>query len=159
MSKTNNTLHRALIIDADTLIRAVLESDKPVTPELLATTDYAGMEIRAIDHVAEYTSGHKLAEYTKDGKLRPILERVLEGLCPVPDGYELVDGELVEKSAPPEKASPTIKQRLDELETVKAQLATADHDKKTMQAKINALTESNEMYGDLIQELALVAYK
>lgn len=159
MSNTDNKLYRALIIDADTMIRAVLDSDKPVTPELLAATDYAGMEIRSIDHVAEYTSGHKLAEYTEDGKLRPILERVLEGLCPVPDGYELVDGELVEKSAPPEQASPTIKQRLDELESVKAQLATAEHDKTTMQAKINALTESNEMYGDLIQELALVAYK
>lgn len=157
MSET--TLHRALIIDANALIRAVLDSDKPVTPELLAATDYAGMEIRAIDGAAEYASGHKLAEYTPDGKLRPILDRVKEGLCPAPEGYELVNGELIEKSAPPEQAPPTIKQRLDELESVKAQLASAEHDKTTMQAKINALTESNEMYGDLIQELALVAYK
>lgn len=104
---------KALILETDGRIAAVLESDQDITPELMAATPYAGLNIRAIEHLAEYSEGRNVAEYTEDGTLRPLIDRIQDGLCPVPEGYELVEGELVPVNPTPEETPEHLQKRLD----------------------------------------------
>lgn len=145
----------------DGVITGVHESAQEIAPDIFAdNAEFGGDAVVQLgQEKKEYAAGYKLAEYDEDGKLRPILDRINDGLTPVPEGYELVDGELVEITAPAEEAPLSIAEKIEEVEALKAQLNTVQHEKALMQAKINALTETNEMYGDLIQELALVAYQ
>lgn len=120
------TEYRAVISGSDGRIVAVLSSDQPITVELLNQTPFAGMEYMEITKEGtEYQAGTKLAEYTEDGKLRPLLDRVVEGLCDPPPGYELVDGELVEVNPKPEEMTEHLQDTIDQLRAQVAALQKA----------------------------------
>lgn len=140
----------------DGLITGRLDSDAPVTPELLSAGPLAGHEIISVTEESQYEVGFLLAEYTPAGMLRPLLDRVLEGLRPVPDGMMLQDGQLIEEEVSPEDAPASLRV---ELEKARAALEASESSRKTQEAKINALIAENELHADLIQELALQAYQ
>lgn len=117
-------IYRAIVLDTDGTILSVLDSEKKITPELLTKTPYSGKDIRAIE-TGEYASGHKLAEYTPDGKLRPILDRVKEGLCEPPLGYQLLDGELVPSNPTPKETPKYLQDTIDNLRKQIADLQKA----------------------------------
>ncbi len=61
----------------------------------------------------EYAQGHHLDEYA-DGILRPIVDRIADGLAAVPDGFELIDGELIKRDISVEDAPPKLLDMLTE---------------------------------------------
>lgn len=95
--------HAITILDGR--ITARLESDVPITADLLNGGRLAGHGIQEISAESQYEEGYQVAEYTPDGTLRPLLERINDGLAVVPDGYSLVNGQLVANQptdAPPD---------------------------------------------------------
>lgn len=104
-----------------------------VSKESFAESRYAEDEVIDVPADSEYQTGHKLAEYT-DGRLRPLLDRVLDGLADVPPGYELIDGELIAVDKPVEEQSDSsIKSRLERMD------AQAETEQKAARVMFRAL--------------------
>lgn len=88
-------LYHALSIK-DNIITGVFDSDKPITEDVLSGNPaFSGHEIIQIKDKSEYQTGQSILAYTPNGTLRPLIDRVQDGLAEVPSGYELIDGELV----------------------------------------------------------------
>jgi hypothetical protein len=105
----------------DGIITGVHESEMPITGKTFdKNPELTGQEVLPFTS-GEYREGHSLAEYT-DGKLRPLLDRISEGLANIPEGFELIDGELVKTDVPVEEAPPKLIDRIRALETELAAL-------------------------------------
>lgn len=156
---------------SDGIITGVYSSVTPLTPEILAKiSNKAGHDIVVVGATTEYQEGRKFAEYTQDGILRPLIDRINEGLTEVPHDMELIDGALVPKTVTPEEAPVTLQQKLNDLTTQNASIvlqneaitlknATLEAESKLQTAQINALTAQNVMYEELIMELAQEVWK
>lgn len=108
-------MYYAITIDADGRITGRHESTMALTAEIFAGGAFDGQEVRAVDAATEYAEGQPLAAYDPAGMLRPIIDRIKEGLTEVPQGFELVGDELVELSAPATEAPPTLAQLVEKL--------------------------------------------
>ncbi len=87
----------------DGKITAKHESGSPITDTTFdANPEFAGQEVIETTEASEYASGFLLAEFTADGVLRPLIDRINDGLATVPDGMKLIDGQLVADEVPPE---------------------------------------------------------
>ena len=75
-----------------------------------------------IKEPAEYEAGVDIRCYYKNGKMRPLLWCIEQGYAKVPDGYDLIEKELIKLDAPVSEAPPTIRQRMDAQENQIAQL-------------------------------------
>lgn len=124
-------MNYAITIDANGRITGRHESTAPLTTETFAAGPYAGQEVRAITQANAYQAGLLMAEYDDQGQLRPLLDRINEGLTPVPSGWELIDGELVETTVPEQDAPPTLMARVQAAET---KAADAEHKALTAHA-------------------------
>lgn len=95
-------LYYALTIK-DGFVTGVHESGTPFTSQTFANSpEYAGQEVRQLEEKFEYETGQPLASYNEDGTLRPLIDRINEGLAEVPDGHAIIDGELVAEEHTPE---------------------------------------------------------
>jgi hypothetical protein len=113
-------MYHALTIK-ENIITGVHESEMPITDKTFAKNpELTGQEVLPFTS-GEYREGHALAEYT-DGKLRPLVDRISEGLANIPEGFELIDGELVKTDVPVEEAPPKLIDRIRALETELAAL-------------------------------------
>ena len=156
-------MHYAITVTPEGVITDCHESITPITAEIFADNPmYAGQTVQVVPTRGEITPGTKIAEYSADWTLKPLVWRVQHGYTPVPDGFELIGDELVPKDVTPEEAPVTMQQQLLDAQTklAAAETALAESDKtsKFHAAQIKALSDQNELYADLIQELALVAY-
>lgn len=149
-----NARHRGghmyyVITVKDGVITGRHHSTMPITADTFATSSvFAGHTVQGIDPRTEYTAGFMLAEYTAEGALRPLVDRINDGLAKVPDGFELIDGELVQTQVPEAEAPPTLMARVVAAEE-RAQAAEA----RAKQAEEEALVgrAAGEIYA---QELA-----
>lgn len=95
------------------------ESTVEITAQTFANSPmYAGHEVMPVPEGADYREDFLLAEYTAEGVLRPLIDRILEGLTEVPDGYEVIDGDLVQTQVPETEAEapPTLLARVEAAE-------------------------------------------
>lgn len=105
-------LHYVLTLQG-TRITGVHENALPFPEDFFENSAvYAQDEIRAIPDRADYVRGEDIRAYTADGQLRPLVDRILEGLADVPPGYELIDGELVLTEVPEQDAPPKLLDRI-----------------------------------------------
>ena len=119
----------------DSIITGVHESESPITDKTFENNpNLAGQEVMSFKN-AEYSEGHKLAEYT-DGVLRPLIDRINEGLTDIPEGFELIDGELVNLDVPIEDAPPKI---LDILSASDAKIAALETELAALKPKVATL--------------------
>ena len=110
-------MYYAITIDADGMITDKHSSMTPITVEtFINSSDYSGQEVREVSQESEYYRGFHLAEFDDDGMLRPLIDRVNDGLTPIPEGYELIDGELVAANLPVEETPMTLLNRLEAAE-------------------------------------------
>lgn len=110
----------------DGLITGRHENTNPITSETFPEgSAFRENQIINIEPESGYEAGFFLGEYDASGALRPLIERIQEGLRMVPPGYELIDGELVEVSAPVEDAPPSILNRIMQAENAYADEAKA----------------------------------
>lgn len=101
----------------DGLITARHESRTPITGETFTeSTRFAGQEVLPVGPETEYAGGYRVAEYDAAGLLRPLVDRIRDGLREVPAGFELIDGSLVPVAVPEAEVPPTLAQRLELLQ-------------------------------------------
>lgn len=105
-------MYYAITIDSDGRITGRHESARELTESVFSSGAYAGQEVRPVTQAQEYRAGYLLAEYDQDGRLRPLIDRILEGLTEAPDGYEVIDGELVQTQVPEAEAPPRLLERV-----------------------------------------------
>lgn len=105
-------MYYAITIDSTGRITGRHESAVELTAEIFGATAYAGQEVRPITQADEYRQGYLLSEYDAQHKLRPLLDRINEGLAEIPQGYELIDGELVQTQVPEAETPPTLMARV-----------------------------------------------
>lgn len=106
---------------------------------------FAGHQVQAVDAATEYAEGQLMAAYDPAGILRPLIDRINEGLAQVPDGYELIDGQLVETALPEQEAPPTLMARVQAAE---AKAADAEH--KALTAHALEVKASRAVYTALL---------
>lgn len=105
-------MYYAITIDGDGRITGRHESVIELTADIFSGGAFDGQELMPVTQAQEYRAGHLLAEYDAGGKLRPLIDRIMEGLTEVPDGYEVIDGELVQTHVPEAEAPPTLMARV-----------------------------------------------
>jgi hypothetical protein len=123
-------MYYAITINADQIITGVHESVTPITETTFAENpELAEDTVLPIDEPNEYQAGQPMAAYT-DGVLRPLIDRINEGFAPIPEGSELIDGELVETNIPETEAPATLLSKLDmaEQRAVFAELKVAEYE-------------------------------
>lgn len=109
-------MYYAITIDSSGRITGRHESAVELTADVFSGGAFAGQDVVPVAQGTQYQAGYLLAEYDQDGHLRPLIDRILEGLTPVPDGYELIDGELVQTQVPEAEAPPTLMARVEAAE-------------------------------------------
>lgn len=130
----------------DNIITGVHESEMPITETtFVKNSDLSAHDVMLVKNVAEYQRGYKLNEYT-DGILRPIVDRINEGLVDIPDGYELIDNELVKRNVPVEEAPQSLQmilaQLLSENVAMKAKLDAQAVNIKALESSIESTIDS-----------------
>ena len=124
----------------DGIITGVHESEKPITDKTFANNpELSWQEVMPFKD-GEYREGHSLAEYT-DGKLRPLLDRITDGLAEKPQGFEIIDNELVKMDVPVEEASPKI---LDILSASDAKIAALEAELAALKPIMQQLIDSQK---------------
>lgn len=117
----------------DGLVTGRHESTTAITADTFATSDiFAGNIVQEIEPDSEYRAGFQLAEFDAQGKLRPLIDRINEGLAEVPAGFELIDGELVETLVTETEAPPTLMARVVAAENKAAQAGVPDKAARVM---------------------------
>lgn len=149
-------MYRTLTVAEQGLITGVHESLAKITQQTFAENPaYAGQALQDVPWDAKVYAGTNVAEYDAQWQLKPDAWRIQQGYLPLPPGYELVGDQLVEKAVPPAQAPPTLQ---EQLERAQQQAAAAEQSRAIQDARIKALTDQNDFYADLIQEMALIVY-
>ena len=118
------------------IITGVHESEKPIADKTFGNNpELAGQEVIPLKDTAEYQSGRRLTEYN-DGILRPLLDRIVEGLADIPEGFELIDNELVKRDVPVEDAPPKL---LDMLSAAAGKIAALEAELAALKPKVATL--------------------
>lgn len=107
----------------DGLITGRHENTEQITEKTFSSGVFAGQKVMEIKPDTQYESGFLLAEFDKAGKLRPIVDRIQEGLTPMPAGYEITEGELVKTQVPEAEAPPKLMARVKAAEQKAQQVA------------------------------------
>lgn len=87
-------MHYAITIK-DGIITDLHTCGVPFTLANLDARVYMGQTFQTVPGPGEIRAGQPVAAYTPDWMLRPLIDRIKDGLADVPAGYELVNGELV----------------------------------------------------------------
>jgi len=105
-------MHYALTMDGN-IITGVHESlDMIAQGHFAANPDLASHQIIPLDDPAEYSIGMDIRCFNEDGILKPIVWLIDNGYMDIPNGYEIVEGELVESNVPESKAPVTLVERV-----------------------------------------------
>ena len=124
----------------DGIITGVHESEKPITDKTFALNPkLAGQEVMLFTS-GEYREGHALSEYT-DGKLRPLVDRINEGMSEIPEGFELIDGELIKRDVLVEEAPLKL---LDVLSASDAKIAALEAELAALKPIMQQLIDSQK---------------
>lgn len=94
-------MHYAITIK-DGLITDLHRCSMPFTLDNLDADTYGGQDFVILPDPGEITAGQPVAAYNTDWTLRPLIDRINEGLAAVPEGYKLVDGQLIAEVPTPE---------------------------------------------------------
>lgn len=133
----------------DGLVTGRHESTTAITADTFATSDiFAGNIVQEIEPDSEYRAGFQLAEFDAQGKLRPLIDRINEGLAEVPAGFELIDGELVETLVTETEAPPTLMARVMAAESEAEAAGVSDKAARVMfraLAANNTITEADAL--------------
>lgn len=97
----------------DNIITGVHSSTKPMKQGHFERNPKLADDIVVPYECGEYASGHDIREY-ENGKLRPLVDRILDGLASVPNGYEMVDNQLIKVDAPIAEQPQSIRQRIED---------------------------------------------
>lgn len=132
-------IYNALTIK-DNIITGVHTATKPIEQgHFERSPKYADDTVVSFES-GEYTQGHSMDEYA-DGILRPIVDRIADGLAAVPDGFELIDGELIKRDVPVEDAPPKL---VDMLTAANAEIAALKLKLTALEPTITKLTRDTE---------------
>lgn len=109
----------------DNAITGVHESIVPITETTFAKSPFTSDHtVIPLTDPAEYQSGQDIRSYT-DGVLRPLIDRINDGLSDIPNGYELIDGELIKTQVLEADAPPTLMAKVLAAETSATEANTA----------------------------------
>lgn len=118
-------MHYALTVNSYGIITGVHESEKPIAPTQFAKNPRLCADgVLLIPEGGEYRTGLHILCYNEDGTQRPDVWCIENGYMEMPDGYEIVDGELVKTNPPASDAPQTWKDFLaQETERIEAETA------------------------------------
>lgn len=121
----------------DNIITGVHSSTKPMKQGHFERNPKLADDLVVPYECGEYVSGHDIREY-ENGKLRPLVDRILDGLASVPNGYEVIDGQLVKIDAPIEEQPQSIRQRI---EGADARIAALEDEIAKMRSSVSVLSQ------------------
>ena len=134
-------VYHALIIN-DGIITDVLDSDKPVTSGMFSENqEYINCEIVQISDRKEYQAGQPVLAYTPDGVLRPIEDRINNGLAEIPPGFQMFDGKLMPNNITEEDAPKTMIEKIKDMEN--KMLAIQEENDRAIEALLRVLLETD----------------
>ncbi len=138
---------------ANGIITGRHESAQPIAPETFAASRiFAEHDVFDVPEDADIIDGLPLASYNDDWTLKPLSQRVAEGLVTVDAGYVL-DGEEIRPMTAQERIdagldTPPVEQKTDErilrIMQLKAELAASDY--KVLKAYEYALADEQAPY-------------
>ena len=108
----DSMMYYALTLRGD-IITGVHSSTNPFTQDQFKRNPKLANDTVVPFEYGEYKAGHDLREYM-DGKLRPLVDRISDGLASIPNGHEMIDGQLVNLAAPIENQPQSIRQRIED---------------------------------------------
>ena len=129
-------MYYALTVNAYQIITGVHESVAPILTDTFAANPELADDTVVPFESGEYAQGYHLDEYA-DGVLRPLVDRIADGLAAVPDGFELIDGELIKRDVPVEDAPPKL---LDMLTAANAEITALKLKLAELEPTITTLT-------------------
>lgn len=113
------------------IITGVHESLSEFTADTFALNpELAGHEVIPIGEGTQHQSGIDIRAYSEDGVIEDLVWAIEQGYVPMPDGYDIIDGELVELDLPAEEAPPAIMAVMREAAEEAARAATNAFDKR-----------------------------
>ena len=130
-------IYTALTIRGD-LITGVHSSTMPFTPDQFERNPKLANDIVVPFESGEYRAGHDLREYM-NGKLRPLADRISDGLTSIPSGYEVIDGQLVKIDAPIEDQPQSIHQRIEDAD---ARISALEDEIARMRSSVSVLSQN-----------------
>lgn len=129
----------------DNIITCVHSSTKPMKQGHFERNPKLADDLVVPYEYGEYVSGHDIREY-ENGKLRPLVDRILDGLASVPNGYEVIDGQLVKIDAPIEEQPQSIRQRIEDAD---ARIAALEAEIASMRSSVSVLSQDIASIGSV----------
>lgn len=129
-------MYYALTLRGD-LITGVHSSAIPFAPDQFERNPKLANDVVVPFESGEYKTGRDIREY-ENGNLRPLVDRILDGLASVPNGYEVIDGQLVKIDAPIEKQPQSIRQRIEDAD---ARIAALEAEIASMRSSVSVLSQ------------------
>ena len=143
-------MYYALTLRGD-LITGVHSSTEPFTPDQFERNPKLAGDVVMPFEKGEYKAGHDVREY-QNGKLRPLVDRILDGFASIPVGHELIDGQLIKTEAPIESQPQSIRQKIEDAD---ARIASLEDEIIKMRSFVSALsqdlTDSKHLVKDVIR--------
>lgn len=129
-------MYYALTIRGE-LITGVHSSTEPFTPDQFERNPKLANDVVVPFESGEYKTGRGIREY-ENGNLRPLVDRILDGLASIPNGYEMIDGQLVKIDAPIEAQPQSIRQRIEDAD---ARIAALEAEIASMRSSVSVLSQ------------------
>ena len=130
-------MYYALTLRGD-IITGVHSSTSPFIQDQFKRNPKLANDIVVPFESGEYKAGHDLREYM-NGKLRPLADRISDGLTSIPGGYEVIDEQLVKIDAPIEDQPQSIRQRIEDAD---ARIATLEDEIARMRSSVSVLSQN-----------------
>lgn len=103
----------AITINDAGMITGRHESMEPITPKIFkGHAVFGGDRVLDVDAGSAYKEGVNIACYDEEGRMRPAAWCIQQGYMEMPEGYELIDGELIKADLPVEELPESIGSRL-----------------------------------------------
>ena len=129
-------MYYALTLRGD-IITGVHSGTRPFVPDQFERNPKLSNDVVIPFESGEYKTGRDIREYV-GGKLRPLADRILNGLASVPSGYEMIDGQLVKIDAPIEEQPQSIRQRIEDAD---ARIAALEDEIARMRSSVSVLSQ------------------
>lgn len=144
-------LKYAITVDG-TMITGVHESlDEFSDNTFAASPELAGQQVIPALPTAEYQINTDIRAYDEGGKIIDLIDAIGQGYIPMPEGYEIVDGELIAVDAPFVEQPPTIRNMIEQT-VLQAKQDTVELVEKQAEQQAQVFTALKSVISDLLKD-------